>query len=63
MKLWAFASLAASITSLSDDPCLPYKIFSYIVVAKSTGSCCTRPMCLRIDFKCSFLISLPVTSN
>lgn len=61
MKLCALASLAASITSDSDAPSFPYRMFSYIEVAKRAGSCWTNPICFRRDLSFSFLMSLPAT--
>lgn len=59
MKSWAFASFAALIISSSVMLSFPYRIFSRIVVSKSTGSWPTTPMCERSHWTFNFATSTP----
>mmetsp|Transcript_8158 Transcript_8158/g.14787 ORF Transcript_8158/g.14787 Transcript_8158/m.14787 type:complete len:141 (-) Transcript_8158:376-798(-) len=53
------AIFAAAIASSSVAPFFPYMIFSMMVVAKSTGSCATRPTCSRSHWTFSSDASTP----
>lgn len=44
IKLYAFASFVACIMSSMVTPGRPKRMFSAMVVAKSTGSCSTMPI-------------------
>mmetsp|Transcript_74941 Transcript_74941/g.201053 ORF Transcript_74941/g.201053 Transcript_74941/m.201053 type:complete len:139 (-) Transcript_74941:416-832(-) len=46
-KSWALAILAARCTLAMVAPSEPYMMFSSIDMAKRTGSCDTRPICIR----------------
>mmetsp|Transcript_4467 Transcript_4467/g.10391 ORF Transcript_4467/g.10391 Transcript_4467/m.10391 type:complete len:142 (+) Transcript_4467:2169-2594(+) len=47
IKSWALAIFAASIACSSVAPSLPFRILSMMDPMNSTGSCETRPICLR----------------
>ncbi|KAJ0535650.1 hypothetical protein HanIR_Chr09g0432931 [Helianthus annuus] len=59
MNVCTFAAVAAAITSASVAPSFPYAMFSIMVVANSAGSCWTRPIFNRRDFRFNRLISFP----
>nr|CAB3446859.1 unnamed protein product [Digitaria exilis] len=59
MKSWALAALAAAMTSSSVASSLPNSMFSRIVVANSTGSWLTSPICARSHLSRSRRMSTP----
>jgi len=59
MKPCALAALAAATISSSDASGLPYRMFSRMLAANSTGSCETSPICFRSHSSCSSRMSTP----